>query len=83
MKQQFQIISYDVWGNAKEGFEVNAAYFTGKTVSIDPESSDRAINRALNVRGIVWQGAPEFALYGELKRNGMPALELRPINQEG
>ena len=78
MKQIFDIISYDVWGNRHDGYEVNAAYFTGKTVAIDPEASDRAINRALNVKSITWHGDPDFALYGELKRNGKPALELRP-----
>lgn len=78
MRQEYDIISYDVWGNARDGFEVNAAYFTGRIVVIDPEGSNMAINRALNVRGVIWEGEPDSTLYGKLKRNGMPALELRP-----
>jgi hypothetical protein len=77
MKKQFDIIALDVWGNAREGFDVNAAYYTGRTIELDENASDRAINRALNVRGVVWSGDPDFSLYGDLKRNGRPVLELR------
>lgn len=76
-KFKYQIISYDVWGNARAGFEVNAAYTTGRYVVIDLENdSDRAINRRLGMRGITWDG-DDVVLYGTVKRNGMPAMELR------
>ena len=79
MKHTYEIIAYDVWGNSRDGFEVNAAYATGRTVVIDSAASDYAINRRLGVRGVVWDGEPDYTLYGELKRNGRPALELRAI----
>lgn len=80
MKREYEIISYDVWGNARDGFEVNAAYRTGRTVEIDLEASDYAINRALGVRGVAWEGDPEYTLYGAIKRNRRPALELQAAN---
>jgi len=75
---RYQIITYDVWGNARDGFEVNQAFTTGRYIEIDGEhASDYAINRKLGVRGITWDGEPDYTLYGTVKRNGRPALELR------
>lgn len=76
---KYEIISYDVWGNTRDGYEVNAAYHTGQTVDIDPQASDYAINRRLGLRGVTWEGEPEYRLYGTVKRNGKPACELRPV----
>jgi hypothetical protein len=73
---KMQVISYDIWGNAKDGFEVNQAFYTGKHVDIGDTDSNMAINRKLGIRGVTWDG-DEYCLYGTLKRNGMPALELR------
>lgn len=74
---QYEVITYDVWGNAREGFEVNNAFSTGRYIEVDENTSDMAINRRLGVRGVEWDGEPGYALYGTIKRNGMPALELR------
>ena len=71
----YDIITYDVWGNTRDGFNVNQAFRTGETVELPPNASDYLINRRLGVRGIEWQG-DEYALYGTCKRNGRPALEL-------
>tara|TARA_R110000803_G_scaffold112424_3_gene180786 strand:- start:545 stop:775 length:231 start_codon:yes stop_codon:yes gene_type:complete len=73
-----QVISYDIWGNAKDGFEVNQAFTTGRYIEASDIDSDMAINRRLGIRGVTWEGEAEYGLYGTLKRNGMPALELRP-----
>ena len=81
MKHKYEIITYDVWGNARDGFEVNNAFTTGRVVEIDPNASDRAINRALNARGVRWDGDPDYTLYGVLTRNGRPALELRRVQE--
>ena len=79
MKRTYEVITYDVWGNAKDGFQVNDVFRTGRTIELDENASDYAINRTLGVRGVAWTGVPEFTLYGELKRNGRPALELQAI----
>jgi hypothetical protein len=39
----YQVITYDVWGNAREGFEVNAAYTTDTYIEVSESTSDRAI----------------------------------------
>lgn len=77
---KFEVISYDVWGNARDGFEVNQAFHTGRYIEVDENTSDAAINRRLGVQGISWDGDPAYTLYGTLKRNGMPALELQNTN---
>ena len=76
---EYEIISYDVWGNAREGFEVNQAFRTGRRVTVNEGDSDYAINRRLGVRGVEWDGDPEYTLYGTVKRNGRPALELQAV----
>lgn len=78
---KYELITYDTWGNAKDGFNVNDAHYTGKTVTIyDPaNTTDYQINRLLNVHGITWHGEPDYSLYGDIKRNGKPVLELRKV----
>lgn len=39
-KQTWELISYDLWGNQEDGFEVNAAYRTGKVIEFDSNLSD-------------------------------------------
>jgi len=76
---KYEVITYDVWGNARDGFEVNQAFTTGRYIEVCENTSDMAINRRLGIRGVEWDGEPEDALYGTVKRNGMPALELRAV----
>ena len=78
---QYEIISYDVWGNARDGFNVNQSFHTGVLVEIPDDASDYLINRRVGARGVEWDGEPEFALYGTVKRNGKPVCELRPITE--
>ena len=73
---KYQLISYDVWGNARDGFEVNQAFTTGIYIDVSDDTSDRAINRRLGFNGLSWDG-DEQCLYATVKRNGMPACELR------
>ena len=37
---EFSLISYDVWGNAKEGWEVNNAHYTGIRIRIEIPNTD-------------------------------------------
>ena len=77
---KYQLITYDIWGNAREGFYVNQVFNSGVTIGFGDSKivTDRMINRALGVRGIVWDG-DDNTLYGTVKRNGKPALELRLV----
>ena len=73
----YELIRYDMWGD-----EVNDAYRTGIMVNIDdPDTdSDYKINRRLGVRGVTWDGDLQ-TLYGTWKATGVPACELRRIEQ--
>ena len=73
----YEIISYDVWGNSRDGWTVNQAFHTGRYVEIPEYATDRLINRRVGARGVVWSGEFPYSLYGENK-SGKPILELRP-----
>jgi hypothetical protein len=82
---EYEVISYDVWGNARDGFDVNQSFRTGVVVTVEDTDTDATINRKLGragitgARGVTWDGTPGMALYGEYKRNGRPAAELRAV----
>ena len=83
---KYEYISYDVWGNESDGYEVNQAFHTGQYVDIDPESNDKDLLISLIRQGFAKdsicfdavdiQGEPEYSLYFEY--NGKPEFELRP-----
>lgn len=80
---RYQVISLDVYGNTRDGFGINQSFETNRFIELEePESaSDRLINRRLGVHGVTWEGEPEH-LRGSLKRNGMPALELKLTEED-
>ena len=71
---RYRVVKYDVWGNAKDGWEVNDKFATSVYVELDGDESDYTINRRLSVQGITWEGE-EGTLYGSLQ-NGKPVMEL-------
>ena len=88
--QTYELWTYDVWGNAKDGWEVNNRYKHGTiTLKVKPTvfnqgtpheftaygPTDLQINRAVRGRGIVWDGETDYTLYGETK-SGKPVCEL-------
>lgn len=50
MTRKYKIISLDVWGNAKDGWEVNDKFNTGIVVELDDECTTNDIKRALYER---------------------------------
>jgi hypothetical protein len=82
---QYQLIVYDVWGNTRDGYEVNAAYTTANYIELNGDESDGLINRRLNAldvinaKGTTWEGEPGHILYGTNKRNGKPVCELLAV----
>jgi hypothetical protein len=86
----YQLWIYDVWGNAREGFEVNdrsrAGVFAlpvkGETFNAGTERefttfepTDRQLARLIGVRGCAFDWQ-EGSYYIEQKRNGRPEGEL-------
>ena len=82
MKAQYELIIYDLWGNWRDGWQVNDAFRTGIIIElVNPDTaSNMLINRKLQARGILWEGDPEFMLYG-VNKSGKPIAELRRVDQ--
>lgn len=89
----WEYISYDLWGNDVDGYEVNAAYTTGRIYEID-DDSDTGVIRFLRDNGFMDDSADEMeididgdedVIYVNYK--GYPALEFRrtdePANMGG
>lgn len=83
----FQVVEYDVWGNAKDGYEVNGAYVTNNIITIEEEATNEDICDWL--RGYLYPGLPkkiiidgdyDFSLYLEAEEDGKPLLELRRVH---
>lgn len=87
----FRIWTYDVWGNARDGFYVNDRYKHGTvTIRCKAETfnagtahefttfdpTDRQLSRAANVTGAEWEGNGDGVYYATAKRNGRPLGEL-------
>lgn len=89
-KQTFEIISYDVWGNERDGYEINDKHNTGLTVSLPEHATDKQIIDALkkeylcsglHTKTFSIDGDPDYSLYIERtingKQTGYPVCELR------
>lgn len=92
-RKKFQLYLYDVWGNSKDGFEVNDIHpaiiskagtiFDCHNVYIDlPDNyTNYMINRAFGIRGIEWTNedfCEPYLIIGT-RKNGKPFGELREI----
>lgn len=75
----FRLAIADVWGNARDGWDHNGSHYSSITLELSGNESDRTINRRIGgLRGVEWDGDPEFGLHGTFKRNGKPFGELIP-----
>lgn len=90
MDIQFDVFNYDVWGNDKDGFEVNDLFPQGR-ISL-PESAVRGPDAELLTalrehncfsgirnRSIVIEGDPDYTLYFHRAQNHYPLGELRRV----
>ena len=79
---KYQLYTYDLWGNARDGFTVNDVYRQSDIINVDENTSDRAINRRLGIHGVKWDGEHGYVLYGVSARNeGKPICELRCLTE--
>lgn len=72
-KQTYRVWSYEVWGNARDGFEVNNRFKTNATIDIDELDSNADIIRSLKSIGFLRRGCrfssfeidrePDYTLY--------------------
>jgi hypothetical protein len=75
----YRLVNYDVWGNPRDGYEVNDAHYTGDTLALRDDlpngngPSDAEVIRALKrcgylkpgirARSLKIEGEPGFSLY--------------------
>lgn len=86
--QLYKLYTYDLWGNSRDGYEVNDVYYQGE-LTINENWTDKEItlhlkreghiDRNIQHRSLNWQGETGFTLY--LNYKGYPALELRAVNR--
>jgi hypothetical protein len=50
---KYEYISYDVWGNDDDGYEVNQSFHTGEIVKIDPLDDDEGLIKSLQEQGFL------------------------------
>ncbi len=89
--RSYSLWSYDVWGNARDGFEVNDRFRCGTVVIrckkkvhnagtpqavVSYDPTDLQLSRAAGVKGVEWDGTTDEAFYATLKTNGKPVCEL-------
>ena len=94
---KYELVDYDVWGNNREGFMINAAYLTGDHIDLteDQVSNHITLIQALKKRGwlvpelhfksVAVIGEYPYMIYLEDARQksfGFPIFELRPVMED-
>ena len=79
---RYRIYDYDVWGNAKDGYEVNDVFKTSYVVELSENPSDEEIIKALKKVGFLKpnfrtssfeiEGEPGYTLYVTYNTIKMP-----------
>lgn len=86
----WDVLSLDVWGNADDGWEVNAAYFTGTRIEFDSIDDEKAIVDALIEADILIPGASadgleiegdEYMLFISDVEDGCPIVHLQHLHK--
>ncbi len=86
MIKEYELIEYDVWGNARDGYEVNQAFTTGQFYDIDPDWSNEQLIKYLKSEGLLKKSVrkrsikidgDKYALYFTHTPTGRPGFELR------
>ena len=86
---KYEAIALDVWGNAKDGFEVNQSFHTGNFYDVPDWADNRVkILTCLKLQGCISSfsnmeidQSNEDAIYINDKNNGKPLLELRRVTE--
>jgi len=92
---KFELINYDVWGNPRDGFEVNNSFRTGIVIDISENDTDKTILKKLKEVGFLKKtakficfeidGELDFSLYINhvtIKDGVYPLCELRRLNND-
>jgi hypothetical protein len=86
MKHTYRLISFDVWGNENDGWDVNDAHYTGINIELDEDCTDKDIVKALKKCGYLKKtlktksvrfDGDDYCIYFSDARNSKPEGELR------
>lgn len=87
MIRKYDVHTYDVWGNAKDGYNVNDVYPRSATIELADDAEDADIIRALKNAGILRSkaryssfdidGETGYTLYVNYSPTSYPLCELR------
>lgn len=53
MRNTYQVISLDIWGNNRDGYEVNNSYTTSHEIVIEDYTTDKEIIKMLKACGYI------------------------------
>ncbi len=82
--KRYELIEYDVWGNRRDGYEVNQAFHTKQYFDIDTDWDDKRLIKELKGQGIIRKnvrsasveiGGDDLAITFDYR--GRPEFELR------
>lgn len=97
IRTKWTLRTYDVWGNARDGYEVNDSYGAGEVELHIPQTrynvgtpqeflgaspSDRQIKRAFDVRCRIETDGDDLHIYVNRERDGYPIGEMFCISHE-
>ena len=79
---KFEVIEYEVWGNAEDGYDVNQAFHTYRYIEVSEKCTDGEILEALSKDyslpdDVSIFGESDFTIYLEDAKDSKPLLELR------
>lgn len=87
--RSYTVHTYDVWGNAKDGYDVNDVYPSCGTVELSDDCTDADIIRACKSIGAIRRnfhidsfridGEIGYSMYVNHQLTGYPVCELRPV----
>jgi|CXWL01.1.fsa_nt_gi hypothetical protein len=83
----WKIITYDVWGNEKDGYEINQSFYSGREVELPAEPEDEQVRAALieagylkksnQLRHLEFDGDGDGFVRVSRKRDSYPIVELQ------
>lgn len=75
----FNVAELDVWGNAKDGYDVNNVYHTDRYIDVkdtEVETLTEALKKWYNLPAFTVEGDEEYTLFLESKDTAEPLLYL-------
>lgn len=86
---KFEVITLDVWGNEKEGYEVNNAFTSGQSFIVPENATDKLIlkhvkalgylNKKTKFSSLVVHGENDLYIDWQKRGNNSPCLQLRRL----